>query len=168
MPVRRRGSSPTNSLTHGGRRTGSPTRPDGIKREVNDAGDGVTSFASKARGLVGALAAFEGLRQTFRFIAEGVQDAAALGESLNRINVLFGDLGSEIIDFSENSTAALVLTQREALDAGRHLRRTRPKQSASPGNRPSTSVRHSPGSSSCFSSRSSSSTGRRWRPGPRR
>lgn len=88
-----------------------------IKNEVNDAGDGVGSFATKARGLVGALAAFEGLRQTLRFIGEGVQDSAALTESLNRVDVLFGNLADSVVTFSQESTAALVLTQREALDA---------------------------------------------------
>ena len=88
-----------------------------IKTEVNQANTGLGGFAAGARTLVTTLAAFQGFRTAFNFLSEGVQDSAALAESLNRVNVLFGELSDDVVRFSQNSTAALVLTQREALDA---------------------------------------------------
>lgn len=88
-----------------------------VKRELRAADNATVGFAGRVGQIATALAAFQGARAAFDFLSAGVQDAAALGESINRINILFGDLSGEIISFSENSTAALVLTQRELLDA---------------------------------------------------
>jgi hypothetical protein len=90
---------------------------DRIKRELREADNATVGFGGRVGEIATALAAFQGARAAFDFLSEGVQDAAALGESINQVNVLLGESAASVIAFSESSNAALVLTQQEVLAA---------------------------------------------------
>lgn len=82
---------------------------DETKSKLGGALSGVAKAGAAALATVGAAAA--------TFGAQSVMAASDLGESISKVNVVFGDSAQAILDWGKSADSTLLLSQQQALDA---------------------------------------------------
>jgi hypothetical protein len=97
---------------------------DKLKRELgatqaaaNNASKGFDmSFGKIAGAVSGAYAAVMGFRESFEFIGDSIKKSSDLAETMNKVNVIFGDSAGSVSDFATAAVEQLGMTRQEALD----------------------------------------------------
>lgn len=92
------------------------TRAEALGRELGDAGrKGTTSFGTLKAGLAGlaGLGVGAGLATLVRNFGSAIESATALGESVNAVNVVFGEGAQQLLDFGQNAAQSVGLATSE-------------------------------------------------------
>jgi hypothetical protein len=96
---------------------------DELKKSLNVGSKDVDGFAgkigdfSKKAGLAFAAAAAAAGAMAIKIGVDAVKAASDLGETVSKVNVLFGDTSKEIQDFASTAAKSLGQTKQQALDA---------------------------------------------------
>lgn len=83
-------------------------------RRTGDVGSGAFSRLRQSIGpLVATFAAGLGIREVVQQFREAINSATALSESVNAVNVVFGDGAQQVLDFGENAAESVGLARSE-------------------------------------------------------
>jgi hypothetical protein len=90
-----------------------------LNRQLKTAETGIGGFANKidkliGPALIGASAAFGAF--AVKIAGEAISAASDLGETQNKVGVIFGESSRQILAFAENASTALGQTKQQALD----------------------------------------------------
>jgi hypothetical protein len=90
-------------------------------RKLDKAKDSVDSggisFGKLTGAISGAYAAVLGFSEAFRFTADAIKKSSDLAETMNKVNVIFGNAAKSVLSFSDSAVTALGMTRQQALDA---------------------------------------------------
>lgn len=88
-----------------------------LSKKIDQANSKVGGFASSAKKLGGIMAGAFAVSKVAEFGKAIIMGASDMEESLNKVNVVFGNSSQQVIDFANNSLTAFGIAKGEALEA---------------------------------------------------
>ena len=88
-----------------------------LSKKIDQANGKVGGFASSAKKLGGIMAGAFAVSKVAEFGKAIIMGASDMEESLNKVNVVFGNSSQQVIDFANNSLTAFGIAKGEALEA---------------------------------------------------
>lgn len=86
-------------------------------KNIKEAGDQIGQLRGKISGLGGAIAGLASGAALGSFLKDSVNAASDLGESLSKVNVVFGKSAKAVTGFAANSATAFGQSKQQALEA---------------------------------------------------
>ena len=84
-----------------------------LARETDDAESSAGRLSGTLRNIAIGAAAAVGAREIAQFLGDAVESATDLNESINAVNVVFGDAADQILAFGQNTSDAVFLAASE-------------------------------------------------------
>ena len=88
-----------------------------LSKKIDQANSKVGGFAKSAKKLGGVMAGAFAVSKVAEFGKAIIMGASDMEESLNKVNVVFGNSSQQVIDFANNSLTAFGIAKGEALEA---------------------------------------------------